>query len=220
MNSDPLMTLKIYPFGVLMQRKTPQGTAEYLVDPAQVALQLAANIRLETGLLSPNTIYVAQEGVQKIIIEHRPRKKTAIFLEGSDAPVIVPLPDMLLFRCSADKGQPEYRVFAVKGRPTSLDAKLFHVPLPNVYSDGRICWGSVQKLQAQNLSGTSLEEDWKVFLGTPFGNHSVGGKSKSHGSDIRQKYIDMEQRKSRVYPKSDLLPTRRTVQEVIEELMK
>lgn len=220
MKTEPLMTLKIYPFGVLMQRKAPQGMSEFLVDPAQVALQLATNIRLETGLLSPNTIYIAQEGVQKIIVEHRPRKKTAIFLEGSDTPVIVPLPDLLLFRRSSEKGQPEYRVYAVKGRPADLEARLFHAPFPNVYDDGRVCWGSVQKLQAQNLSGTTLDEDWKIFLGTPFGNHAVSRKSKSHSDDIRKKYMDMEQKKSRVYPKSDLLPTRRTVQEVIEELLK
>jgi hypothetical protein len=30
----------------------------------------------------------------------------------------------------------------------------------------------------------------------------------------------MEQRKSRIYSKSDLMPTRRTVQDVIEELSK
>jgi hypothetical protein len=220
MNSDPLMTLKIYSFGVLMQRKTPQGMTEFLVDPAQIALQLAANLRLETGLLSPNTIYVAQEGVQKIIVEHRPRKKTAIFLEGSDTPVIVPLPDLLLFRCSTEKGQPEYRVFAVKERPTNLEARLFQVPLPNLYDDGRICWGSVQKLQAQNFSSATLDEDWKVFLGTPFGSHNVSRRSKSHPADVRQKYLEMEQKKSRVYPKADLLPTRYTVQEVIQELLK
>jgi len=222
MNSEPLLTLKVFKFGVLMQRKTAHGMTEFLVDPAQIALQLAANIRLETGLLSPNTIYVAQEGVNKIIVEHRPRKKTGIFLEGSDAPLIIPLPDLLLLRSSrsSEKGQPEYRIYAVKERPTSLAARLFHVPTPNVYDDGRICWGSVKKLQGQTLSGTSLEGDWKAFLGTPFGNHSVARKSKSHPDDIRKKYIDMEQRKARVYPKSDLLPTRRTVQDVIEELLR
>lgn len=220
MNSPPLMTLKIYPFGVLMQRSTPTGETSYLIDPAQLALQLAANIRLETGLLSPNTIYVAQEGVQKIIVEHRPRKKTAIFLDHVETPLIVPLPDLLMLRRSSEKGLPEYRVYAVKERPTSLEAHLFHIPLPNVYEDGRICWGSVKKLQEENLSGASLEADWRAFLGTPFGSHSCSRKSRSHPDDIRQKYIDMEQKKSRVYPKSDLLLTRRTIQEVIKELLK
>jgi len=219
MNHPPVMTLKLYEFGVLLQRQTPQGMCEHLIDPEQLAMQLATNIRLDTGLLSPNTIYVGQEGVNKVVVEHRPRKKTGIFLEGSDEAIVIPLPDMILFRRSSDKGHPHYRIFAAKGRPDSLDAALWHVPLPNVYSDGRICWGSVKTLQNQDTSTTSLDADWRTFLGTPFGNHSVSGKSKSQPQDIRKRYIDMEKRKSRVYAKSDLMPTRHTIQSVIDSLL-
>lgn len=218
MRAEPILTLKLYPFGVLMQRKTPQGCMEYLIDPAQLALQLAATVRLETGILSSNTIYISQEGVQKLVVEYRKRQKTALFLEGSDAPVIVPMPDMLLLRRTNDKGLPDYRVFAVKDRPSDLKAKLFHVPLPNVYDDGRVCWGSVQHLQAQQLTGTSLTEDWKILLGTRFGSHNAGRRSRSHADDIRKKYLAMEAAKTRVYPKSDLLPANRTLEDVLEGL--
>lgn len=218
MRAEPTLTLKLYPFGVLMQRKTPQGCMEYLIDPAQLALQLASTVRLETGILSPNTIYISQEGVQKLVVEYRPRQKTALFLEGTDAPVIVPLPELLLFHRTTDKGLPDYRVFAVKARPTNLNAKLFHAPLPNLYEDGRVCWGSVQHLQAQQLTGTNLTEDWKVLLGTRFGSHNAGRRSKSHPNDIRKKYLAMEAAKTRVYPKSDLIPANRTLEDVLEGL--
>lgn len=220
MQAEPTLTLKVYPFGVLMQRKTPQGCQEYLIDPAQLAIQLAATVRLDTGLLSPNTLYIAQEGVHKLVIEHRPRQKTALFLEGSDAALVIPLPDLVLFRRMAEKGLPEYRVFAVKGRPADLKARLFHAPLPNIYDDGRVCWGSVQQLQAQQFTGSMLDEDWKILLGTRFGSHSVNRKSRSHSSDIRQKYIDMEKRKVRIYPKTDLIATNRTLEDVLEGLLK
>lgn len=220
MQAEPTLTLKVYPFGVLMQRKTPIGCQEYLIDPAQLALQLAATVRLETGLLSPNTLYIAQEGVHKLVIEYRKRQKTALFLEGSDAPVIIPLPEMVLFRRTTEKGLPEYRIFAVRERPTDLKTKLYHVPLPNIYDDGRICWGNVQQLQAQQLTSSILVEDWKILLGTHFGSHSVTRKSKSHPGDIRQKYLEMENRKSRVYPKSDLIAANRTLEDVLEGLLK
>ncbi|GIK64427.1 MAG: hypothetical protein BroJett018_22210 [Chloroflexota bacterium] len=220
MRTEPLLTLKVYPFGVLMQRKTPQGCMEYLVDPAQLALQLAATVRLETGILSSNTLYVSQEGVQKVVVEYRKRQKTAVFLEGTDAPVIIPMPDILLFRRTHDKGIPDYRVFAVKERPTDLKAKLFHVPLPNIYEDGRVCWGSVQQLQVHQLTGTDLTEDWKILLGTRFGSHNAGRRSKSHPDDIRKKYLAMEQAKTRVYPKSDLLPANRTLEDLLEGFRK
>ena len=215
MQSEPLITLKIYPFGVLMRRNTPQGISEYLIDPAQLAMQLASNIRLETGLLSPNTIYVAQEGVHKIVVEHRPRKKTAIFLEGSEAAVVIPLPDLLMLRRASDKGGPDYRIFAVKERPTDLKAALYHAPLPNLYDDGRVCWGSVRR---ENLSGATLEEDWRILLGTPFGSHNCARRSKEFPDDVRKKYLDMERRKSRVYSKRDLLPAKRILEDVLEEL--
>ncbi len=54
-----------------MQRETPQGQTQCLVDPNEVATQPANNIRLESGLLSPHTLYVAQEGTQKIIVKSR-----------------------------------------------------------------------------------------------------------------------------------------------------
>ncbi len=218
MRAEPTLTLKLYPFGVLMQRKTPQGCMEYLIDPAQLALQLAATVRLETGILSSNTIYISQEGVQKLVVEYRPRQKTAIFLEGTEAPVIVPLPELLLFRRTTDKGLPDYRVFAVKQRPADLTAKLFYAPLPNIYDDGRVCWGSVQHLQAQQLIGTNLAEDWKVLLGTRFGSHNAGRRSKSHSDDIRKKYLAMEAAKTRVYSKADLISANRTLEDVLEGL--
>lgn len=218
MQTEPLMTLKVYPFGVLMQRNTLAGCTEYLIDPAQLALQLAADVHLETGIMSGNTVYMMQEGVQKIVVEYRKRQKTALFLEGTEAPVIVPLPDLLLFRRTKDKGQPEYRVFAVKERPADLEAKLFHAPLPNLYDDGQVCWGSVQRLAAEQMHDTRLTEDWKILLGTPFGTHNTHYRSRSHANDIRQHYLAMEKKKTRVYPKSDLIPASRTLADVIEGL--
>ncbi len=93
-----------------MQRETPQGQTQCLVDPNEVATQPANNIRLESGLISPHTLYVAQEGTQKIIVEHGPRKKTAIFLDGSEQPLIVPLPDLLMFRIASEKRAPSVSV--------------------------------------------------------------------------------------------------------------
>jgi hypothetical protein len=35
------------------------------------------------------------------------------------------------------------------------------------------------------LRGTSLADDWKMLLGSSFGDHAVGGKSKRQLHDIR-----------------------------------
>ena len=59
-----------------------------------------------------------------------------------------------------------------------------------------------------------MEECYLAFPVTahiPRNIYSVGGKSKRHNSDIRQHYIDLEKRKARKYPVSDLIPARTTI---------
>jgi hypothetical protein len=65
------------------------------------------------------------------------------------------------------------------------------------------------------LQGNSLAPDWDMLLGSPFGDHACSAKSRSHPQDIRQKLIDLERRKARVYPKSDLIPVKRTLAQVL-----
>ena len=54
-----------------------------------------------------------------------------------------------------------------------------------------------------------------MLLGSPFGDHGVGGKSKAHLRDIRQQFIALEGRKARVYPTSDLMAVNRTLAQVL-----
>lgn len=80
------------------------------------------------------------------------------------------------------------------------------VPLPNVFSSASICWGTVQRASDNTLQTTTLAEDWVVLLGSRFNDHGVGGKSKSHPSDIRQMLVALEKGSARAYPKPGLLP--------------
>jgi hypothetical protein len=86
-----------------------------------------------------------------------------------------------------------------------------------VFSSGSICWGSVRRATDATLQGNSLAADWNMLLGSPFGDHAVSGKSKSHPQDIRQKLIDLERRKARVYPKSDLMPVKKTLVQALAD---
>ena len=102
-------------------------------------------------------------------------------------------------------------MWSLQKRPVILNEPLFHAPLPNVFSSGNICWGTVQRVTDAALQTTNLAEDWAVLLGSRFNDHGVGGKSKSHPMDIRQMLIALEGRKARAYPKSDLLPVKKTL---------
>lgn len=198
-----------------MRKKTDTGITEYPVCTQDVASALASNITLNSGILTPNTICILAEGAKRTVVEYRPPQKTALWLEGAEDPLRVPLPGLLLIRWTVADRDPDHLVFAVTERPTSFTIPLFRAPLPNVYHGGGICWGTVAKVKAVALKGNDLAEDWAQLLATPFGNHSVQDKSISQRHDIRRLYIDMEKRRVRVYPKRELVLEKRTLGSIL-----
>lgn len=218
MSATPQLTLRFYEFGIVRDQMLSNGVfTRTLVDPAHVADALSAKKKFSTGLIAPNVIYVAEAGVRRTLVEYRPRQKTAIFLEDSEEAVVVPFPELILIRTTTSGGSPEYHIFAVKERPTTLEIELFNAPFPNIFSDGRICWGSVQQVSGTALQQPHLAEDWKVLLGTKFNNHSTGHKSRHYPMDIRQRYFELEKRQARVWAKSDLVSARITLAKVLGE---
>ena len=212
---QPSLVLRFYSYGVMLEKCEGERVTEFPVDPAQIALALSAKVSFDTGLLTGNTLLVRYEGVKKTVVEYRPPGKTGLYFEGSEAPLRVPLPGMLMIRMTAEDKSPQYQVYALKKRPDQMNTPLFHLPLPNVFTSGSICWGSVPTASETALQSGSLAEDWTVFLGSRFGDHGCHGKSKSHPQDIRQKLIDLEKRHARVYPKSDLIPAQRTLSQAL-----
>lgn len=215
MTEQPSLILSFYSFGVMLRKTDGEQTTEYPVDPGQVALALAAKVTFDTGILGGNTLLVRQDGVKKTVVEYRPPQKTGLYFDGSDAPLRVPLPGLLMIRVTADEKAPQYGVFAVKQRPETLDTPLFHAPIPNVFNSGAICWGTVQWVTDDALRGATLADDWTMLLGSSFGDHAVGGKSKREPRDIRKLLIDLEAKKARTYPKRDLIPVKKTLAQIL-----
>lgn len=215
LNEEPSLSLDFYSYGVMLRKREGDMLTEYAVDPAQVAVALAAKVTFDTGLLSGDTLLIRTEGVKKTVVEYRKGQKTGVFLEGSETALRIPLPPLLMIRTTSEDRNPNYAVYAVKRKPKSLDVALFQAPLPNVFNSGSICWGTVQRVSDTALSGASLVEDWAMLLGSPFGDHACSGKSKSHRSDIRQKLIELETNSARRYPTSDLIPANKTLAQVL-----
>lgn len=189
---------------------------EYPVEPAEISKLLMEKPvvqTFDTGWLDENILRIFQKGETRIVIGWRPPQMTGIWVDGSDKPIRCPLPGLVLVRRS-DAGQVRYRVFASKARPTLKDT-LYAAPLPNVYENGNICWGTVQR-PVEIISNT-LDADWTLLLGSGFGNHAVNNKSKTHKADIREKLLELESRKARRYPVSDLTKTTATLEKLIHD---
>jgi hypothetical protein len=198
----PLLTLTIYNHAVILRREEGDGGAvEYPVDPSEMANALAAKAKFSTGFLTPNTLFVGQDGSERTVIEFRPAQVTGIWLEGSEDALRVPLPPLVMVRTTRAHASPAYQVYAVKRKPKSPKEPLFWAPLPHV--QGGVCWGTVALPSPDSLKGSSLSEDWGQFLGSRFGNHTVDGKSKSHKGDVRTLYYALQNEMS--YPLGDLV---------------
>ena len=62
LTEQPSLILSFYSFGVMLHKRDGEQVTEYPVDPAQVALALAAKVRFDTGLLSEHPAGPAGRG--------------------------------------------------------------------------------------------------------------------------------------------------------------
>lgn len=208
LNSPPRLKLTFYDFGILLTKPCEGGQTEYLVDPTQVATTLGPALRFETGILPPDILSMGQVGTQRWCVGYRKAQRTSLFLDSTDTVVHIPLPGLVYYRA---EGQASHdHLFAVKGRPTSGAAPLWQAPIPNIYPDGRICWGNVSP-------HTDIWPDWSALLGSVFTQHSVSRKSQAFPEDIRQQWLALAERGSRVYPLRDLIPIRWTLNDLLKE---
>lgn len=206
----PELRLDIYREACILMKRTPDGFSEYAVDPEVIGRLMAQRATLSTGLMGPNTLYVALVGDAKIVAEYRPAQITGMWLEGSEQPLRIPLPPMVMLR-KVMLGQPRYMLYAVKQRPATLEEGLYEPPLPNIVGSNAICWGSVDKVGERGLAGIDLTEDWRYFLGSPFGGHGVERRSKAHQSDIRKLWTELEANRAKEWPLEDLVPVKLTL---------
>ena len=131
----------------------------------------------------------------------------------------VPLPGMVFAGIGAT-----YYVWASKEQAFSPQALLYAVPLPNVYNDGRICYGSNSPPVISAEHWQTVETAWQLFITTPFLLELAGQKSRSHPEDIGVFLAQLAKEEKSTYPMEDLLPysingTTLTVERAIQALL-
>lgn len=216
LSETPQLTLSAYSFGWMLRKVTASGgIQEYPVDPEQVAVALAATMEFTTGFIPDDIIYHKQVGTKQIVVGYRKQQKTGLWLDGREDPIRVPLPHMVLIRTTTSESNPDYKLYACAKRPESLSDELYHAPLPNIFSHGGICWGTVSR--GTTFKGISLANDWSSLLGSRFGTHGCSGKSKKYRGDIRKMLLELnENQRRRVYPRKDLIPAKTNLGKILK----
>ncbi len=136
--------------------------------------------------------------------------------------ITVPLPGLVFAGVHTT-----YYVWALQEDGFVSSASLFRAPLPNVSSDGHICFGSNH---APGVTWQTIDVAWRLFIDSPFNADMVGGKSVSFAQDVRHQLLTLAAAKATIYPVDDLRPhvegfslsepaTMQTVDDVVERYL-
>ena len=134
--------LDIYQESILLHLRDGNAMQVRLVSALDIARVLTAQLGFGSGVLPEGALWWGSiRGQEMVAVWRGPRVwKAALQVEALKPPrrFRLPMPG-LIFVCT--KGQPP-AVFAAKERPQSMETRVYHAPLFNVYSDGRSCQGT------------------------------------------------------------------------------
>jgi PRTRC genetic system protein B len=156
----------------------------------------------DTGWMPAGVLRAGHNAIGDWFVYSAPAQKVEITLEakeGRGAPDVlkVPIPRTVLLGSAT-----HYYLWALKTDHFEREAPVFHAPFPNVYSDGRVCWGANT---APSPIPQNARKAWELFFGTPFNIHLAADKSRSHPRDVGQLLRELAEKKSRSYPIGDLV---------------
>jgi len=149
-----------------------------------------------------------------IVITFPLQKHRLLFADenGKTMSLEIPMPALAFF----GYGQ-RYYLWAFKDNELGSETMLFAAPLPNLDANCAICfWGNV----VPKASAKSIQEAWRLFLASPFTNHSANGKSREYPNDVRTQLMRLAEKRRRRYPLDDLVSLNRTAERVISDAVR
>ncbi len=156
------------------------GEQYKFVSPQAVAAAFR-NMPFDSGWLTPGIIRCGSTAQGEFALLFIPAGVHKMEVESSRSKRVqtlrVPLPGLLFFGYGK-----QFMVWAVKDAAPAPKSELFHAPLPNVFENGSICWGS-NKPPRPNASTIRVAFD--LFISSPFSSHAANGKTRSNRSDVR-----------------------------------
>jgi PRTRC genetic system protein B len=198
----------------LFRHRAKNGAVVYkFVSPAAVRAAFAEET-IDTDWLPSNA---RRWGIGKrgewIVITFPPQKHRLSFADenGKTMSLEIPMPALVFF----GYGQ-RYYLWAFKDNELGSETMLFAAPLPNLDANGAICFGSNVVPKA---SAKTIVEAWRLFLASPFTNHSVNGKSRKYPNDVRTQLMLLSEKRRR-YPLDDLVSLNRTAERVISDAVR
>jgi PRTRC genetic system protein B len=109
-----------------------------------------------------------------------------------------------------------YYLFALRGKVFDVDAPVYRAPYPNVYDNGRICWGS-HKVPA--VTPHNIRQTWQFFFATTFNAHIASGKTKTHADNALDLLRELSVTRKRSFPVKELIRQAHSVNTCLNGLL-
>ena len=203
--------LKFYTNNVItMTRYVGDGTVTHPVTAAQIATVLdKTRQRVSSGWLPPNILNWSIEADNRVrCVAHFEATIVAVHVSDEAEPWQLPMPPTVMI----GHGQ-SWRIYAYQETETiAPDTTLCHCPAPNVSaSGGNICQGNTPFPKA---APKTMAQAYAVFWGSQFNAHWSTGKCHSHPDNVLDLWRTLKGKA--VFPSSELIPTRQTVNSVLK----
>lgn len=168
-----LAEIKIYSeslFATVFNREQGSEIASTFELHPTAIQEILSSFPTASGLLPAGILFWERWGPnERLAVYLPPARRTLIWKNGhsGDVSYQVPLPGFVFAG-----GEKEASIFAVKESNIKESTKLYQAPLPNVGSNGKICFGgnSIPSITSQNIGKIA-----DLFFCSPFNSQLSGG---------------------------------------------
>jgi PRTRC genetic system protein B len=110
-----------------------------------------------------------------------------------------------------------YYLFALRGKVFDMNGAVYRAPYPNVYDNGRICWGS-HKVPV--VSPNNIGQTWQFFFATTFNEHIASGKTRTHADNALDLLRELSVARRKTFPVRELVKQTHSVNACIDSLLR
>jgi len=143
---------------------------------------LAARLGMQTPILPERTLFYGNLGERRVYCIHRPPEKAVISVKNSDDELreyALKLPHLYFFHRFVNAAFDELYVYCSGEKIRSGQDMLYHLPLNNLYQNGRVCLGSDLKFSLDGSDATKVLLVEQHFRGSAF-NSDLESYRKEH----------------------------------------
>lgn len=204
-------SLEFFDGQILFRSTSTNGSGEKLkfLNPAAVAAAFQ-RAPIDSGWLPLGVIRCGHTALGDFAVLSVAAQKTRVEIEGRTRALEVHLPAFVFLGIG-----PAFYVWATVEKEVTPQARLYVAPLPNVFSDGRICWGQNKPPRA---SAATIADTWKLFITSPFSDHAANNKARGYDRDVRPLLVSLARAKKK-FPARLLLPHREKLDHVVSRII-